>query len=604
MAFTGDLEHLHIVDIIQLLHTTRKSGTFSVKGSKGESRIIFSNGYIVGASHLDGRIRIGTVLVKMNAISRVDLEKAVAVQKSAGKNRKPLITTLIELGKLGHEEASRSLKKLIEITIIELLGWPKGTFTLDMEAIAVSPECSYLPDRMEQEVTLDGQMILMDVLRIFDERERDRQSGKNVPSYEELFTDVISSESAMEPVKNGPSITADDLGLADLDQLERIIPQVRPVNELFNPVEMHRQKIRETLLDFSVDEQESIVAFLENSAAGTSRQHRPPMPESRAQALILFSEDEFIKHSVMTICKNEGILSFAAQGEEELDNIAGQCLAIKALPLLVFDTPEMSDGILSKENIATLRQQIKKKYPTVSTIQMTSSSDYTDTLRAYHDGVRAVFTKPSAKIRRATFIEDAILFLQTFTSYIKGFFHEQNDSGTTENQLGGLKDCILALRNIQSPPDVSFALLQSVAEFFERTITFIVRPTELVGEKAMGVYSEKEKGASPASPLKIPLSGTSIFRDVIETGELFYGESDDALLREHLHAYIGAPLRPTMLLLPMKSRGKIITLTYGDFGMKEVSPTNSDALAILGNLAGLIIENALYRKLLNKAAQK
>ena len=208
---------------------------------------------------------------------------------------------------------------------------------------------------------------------------------------------------------------------------------------------MHRQKIRETLLDFSVDEQEAIVAFLEKSAAGTSPHDRPPMQESRAQALILFSEDEFIKHSVMTICKNEGILSFAAQGEEELDNIVGHCLAIKALPLLVFDTPEMSDGILSKENIATLRRQIKGKYSSVSTIQMTSSSDYADTLRAYHDGVRAVFTKPSAKIRRATFIEDAILFLQTFTSYIKGFFHEQNDSGTTGNQLGRLKDRILDL---------------------------------------------------------------------------------------------------------------------------------------------------------------
>jgi hypothetical protein len=264
----------------------------------------------------------------------------------------------------------------------------------------------------------------------------------------------------------------------------------------------------------------------------------------------------------------------------------------------------MSDGILSKETIAILRRQIKGKYSSVSTIQMTSSSDYADTLQAYQDGARAVFTKPSAKIRRATFIEDAILFLQTFTSYIKGFFHEQTDSATSENQLGGLKDRIQALRNIQNPPDVSFALLQSVAVFFERTITFVVRPAELVGEKAIGVYSDKDMGASPASPLKIPLSGTSIFRDVIEIGELFYGETNDAFLREHLHAYIGAPLRPTILLLPVKSRGKIITLTYGDFGVREVSLANADALAILGNLAGLMIENALYRKLLNKTTQK
>ena len=304
---------------------------------------------------------LGTVLVKMNAISREDLEKAVAIQKSAGKNRKPLITTLIERASLAVKITFRGLKKLIEITIIELLSWPKGTFTLDMDAIAVSPECSYLPDKMAQEVCLDGQMILMDVLRIFDERERDRQSGKNVPSYEDQFADVITSERAVKPAEKGPVLTADDLGLADLDHLERLIPQVRPVVELFNPVEMHRQKIRETLVDFSIEEQETIVAFLEKSAAGTPLHDRQPIQERRAQALILFSDDEFIKHSVMTICKNEGILSFAAQGEKELNNIVGHCLAIEALPLLVFDTPETSDGILSKANIAALHRTDKGK---------------------------------------------------------------------------------------------------------------------------------------------------------------------------------------------------------------------------------------------------
>ena len=84
MAFTGELEQLHIVDIIQLLNTTRKSGALFVKGSNGESRIIFSNGYIVGANHLN-RVRIGTVLVKLNAITIEDLKQALEVQKRQGK---------------------------------------------------------------------------------------------------------------------------------------------------------------------------------------------------------------------------------------------------------------------------------------------------------------------------------------------------------------------------------------------------------------------------------------------------------------------------------------------------------------------------------------
>ena len=69
MAFTGDLEHLNIVDIIQLVHTTRKSGIFSVKGDKGQSKIVFSSGSIVGANYINDSIRLGTVLVKIGAIT-------------------------------------------------------------------------------------------------------------------------------------------------------------------------------------------------------------------------------------------------------------------------------------------------------------------------------------------------------------------------------------------------------------------------------------------------------------------------------------------------------------------------------------------------------
>ena len=464
MAFTGELEQLHIVDIIQLLNTTRKSGTFSVKGSRGESRIIFSNGYIVGASHLN-RVRIGTVLVKMNAITIKDLKHALEVQKNAGKNRKPLIATLIELGKLGRDKASMGLKKLIEMTIVELVGWTKGTFTLDTEVITVSPECSYPLSKMEQEISLDAQMVLMDALRIFDERERDRQSGKVIPSDEELFEEVLPSEGVLESGAKSSALTADDLGLGDLDHMERKMPEFLPANEIFDPAEIHRQKIKETLAGFTAEEQETFVSFLKKSTAsrayaGSQRQ------EGRAKGLVLFSRDELINHSVMTICKDEGVLVFATAGEEELNRIIDQCLKIKVLLLLVFDNPETTEGILSKEKIVGLRQRVKEKYPQVSTVQMASSPDYAFMLQSFHDGTRAVFPKPSTKTGKATFIQDTIIFLEIFTSYIKGFFHEQKDLAAADNHLGKLKDRILTLRDIKEPSALSLALLQYVSEIF------------------------------------------------------------------------------------------------------------------------------------------
>lgn len=602
MAFTGDLEHLHIVDIIQLLHTTRKSGTFSVRGSRGESRIIFSDGYIVGASHLDNRVRIGTVLVRMNALTKQDLEKTLEIQRGSGNNRKPLLATLIELGKITHEEASRALRKLIEITIVELISWTQGTFTLDAEDIAVTPECSYPIGRMEQATSLDAQMVLMEALRIFDERERDRQSGRDIPSYEDLYADVISPDDAVSAEKKEAVLSADDLGLADVDRLERKIPQFSLENEVFDPLEMHRQKIKETLSDFSAEEQETFVSFLEKSREGAGPYDGSSRQE--AQALILFSEDEFMKHSILTICKNEGGLVFVTDGEEELDRIVSQCLLIKAPPLLIFDDPDRPEGMLSKEKVVSIRGQLKTRYPQVSTIQLVSHGDDGFTFQSYNDGVTAVFPKPSREGPKAEFIADAIRFLEALKSYVKGFFSGRREPRTEGGHPGKIADRILTLRDMREPREVSLALLQSVAEVFERAVTFIVRPYEIVGERSLGVYAVKGKGPEPASAIRIPLTASSVFRDVIARGRFFFGESDDEVLKEYLFEGIGAPLSPTVLLLPMKSNGKVMTLTYGDFGRREALPVQSDVLVMLANQAGLVVENILYRKLLKKASQQ
>ena len=69
MSFVGDLEHLPIVDVIQLLHATRKSGTLCLKSAKGESQLVFSDGCIVSANHSNNSVRIGQILVQMNVIS-------------------------------------------------------------------------------------------------------------------------------------------------------------------------------------------------------------------------------------------------------------------------------------------------------------------------------------------------------------------------------------------------------------------------------------------------------------------------------------------------------------------------------------------------------
>ena len=211
MSFTGDLEHLPIVDVIQLMHSTRNSGLLHINGKRGESQLAFKNGYIVGASHLNNGIRIGDILVAHGAISEETLQEALGIQHTPGTPRRPLIVTLLDWGMVQEQEAYAALKSLIELTLVEVLTWRTGTFTLEAKDEVAADEFKYYPEELEREINVDVQSILMDALRVFDEKLRD---GELILEGEEDEADSSSI------------ITADLLGLDDLDKLDRKIPGV------------------------------------------------------------------------------------------------------------------------------------------------------------------------------------------------------------------------------------------------------------------------------------------------------------------------------------------------------------------------------------------
>ncbi|MDD2501396.1 MAG: DUF4388 domain-containing protein [Geobacter sp.] len=217
MAFSGDLEHLSIVDVIQLLHTTRKTGTLKVEGRKGEISVAFNDGYIVGASHYSKGALIGTILLEAGVIDADILTKALSIQEHAGEDRKPLVATLLENGLADRDAAYRGLETLIELAIVEILTWKKGNFALHVDEILVCDEFRYFPDNLNQEFTLPTEHILMDALRIFDEKMRDGLIKMEDEQNEANNTPAEVSESTTV-------LSADDLGLGDLDAVKRKLP--------------------------------------------------------------------------------------------------------------------------------------------------------------------------------------------------------------------------------------------------------------------------------------------------------------------------------------------------------------------------------------------
>lgn len=172
MPIIGDLSQIPVSDIIQFLNETRKSGTIRVGCFKGECNLVLSKGDIVGANYLNGMVRIGQILVHSGAITKAELSWALAIQRQDPQNRKPLVLTLLENSMVSKEAACHGLKMLVEMTLVEVLSWDSGHYEFEESPVSNLGSWYYNLTNY-QEVSLNARAVLLDSLRIFDEKRRD-----------------------------------------------------------------------------------------------------------------------------------------------------------------------------------------------------------------------------------------------------------------------------------------------------------------------------------------------------------------------------------------------------------------------------------------------
>lgn len=591
MSFAGDLEHLPIVDVIQLLHATKKSGTLHLRSQKGECQLVFQHGFIVSANHLNNSVRIGQVLVESGKLDRERLEAALRQQQGASKPT-PLLAILIENGQISKADAFKGLELLIELTIVDVLNWERGTFTLDMEEVLISDEYNYFPGTLKEEITLNTQNLLMEALRIFDERRRDGVVEDASVDDDELS--LAFGPGAPLPVAavHTRELSAEDLGLDALDALERKIPAVFSGIKDYDPVNRHRHFVREELRGFPVEQQDKLLALLVEAG-----QAPPPASGSPAsgRALILYGHDDFIRHLLLTLGKKEGIFVFATDDESNLDLIIGQSLGKNLQPVLVFTVPSGTGGIITPEKIVALRREKMAQHPRLAVIQLVAPGDLLFTWQALAAGVRAAFPQPRKDPASKAFLDEIRAFIAALLGYFKTGFSEGD-----ADRLPVFTAALRELATLTDPAPISFVLLSYVSRHFQRSVTFVVANGELVAERSFGCSGERA-GVAPLK-LRLPLGKNSLFDRVVENGQSYYGPVDDPLLTSSLHPHLGGTISGKVLLLPLSSGGRVIALVYADGGPGASGAAPMEFLEIMANFAGQQVEIASCRKRFEKSS--
>ena len=153
------------------------------------------------------------------------------------------------------------------------------------------------------------------------------------------------------------------------------------------------------------------------------------------------------------------------------------------------------------------------------------------------------------------------------------------------------------LRRPQDPTQIAALVMGVAKEFFERSILFLVKNDELRGVNGFGPAARGDGLHLLARELVIPLGERSIFSDVVNARRGFTGPLPVSALTTDLLDSIGRLKGGDAALLPLVTQRETIAILYGDNPDSGRPPGRLDGLRVFINQAGIALENAiLHRK--------
>ncbi len=170
MSLSGNLEDVSVADAMQFIHLGARTGTLTLKNGDVTAEIGFHQGKIVNAVG-PGTKRLGDLLLENNAIDPATLERALKDQQKEVP-RRSLGQVLVAMNAVSPETMFRAIEQQIERTVYDLVTWTHGTFHFALDDLKPIDDIALVPGDVIRHLNLDTQMVLLDALRIFDERNR------------------------------------------------------------------------------------------------------------------------------------------------------------------------------------------------------------------------------------------------------------------------------------------------------------------------------------------------------------------------------------------------------------------------------------------------
>jgi hypothetical protein len=532
VALKGKLEDMPVVDVLQFIYASRRSGTLHLESRDRRGFVVFRDGNIAQASTNAAENNLGNILITKGLIEEGNLARAVEGQREQYKGM-PLGRILVETGLLSEEEVKAAVMEQIEGAVRDFVLWLDGDFVFELgdrgrplDGVAVPLE-GILPG-----VNVDTQHLLLECIRIFDERDRAAAEKAAEGVTAEIAEEVTPPEEVEEPAPPAHSVFL----YSDNEPLYALLGSVaarkkvecrgfRSFAELMLAVEgtMRADRLPVVVLDIDF-------------GARDRQQDRQQDRAGRAAALIAK-----LKAAVRTM---EVI-----------------CVSTRAGPPLRIALMERhSRGVVAMPPRALLEET-----PPTAEVKNFIRELWAVIVEAFRN-YEGVYVKRRWRER--------ISSLEAYLLKLKRFVREAQKSSFTFM--------------------VSLDLLNLISENYERALLLVVREGVAGGIGGFGDAADGTPLGIMAKNIEIPLEPPSVFRTVAERKTTYRGKPDPGEpVHRNLFKQIGRPKSGEAVIVPLLSRGQTLAMIYCDNGASDAPLVYDELLDLLSNQTNILYERML-----------
>jgi CheY-like chemotaxis protein len=167
-----------------------------------------------------------------------------------------------------------------------------------------------------------------------------------------------------------------------------------------------------------------------------------------------------------------------------------------------------------------------------------------------------------------------------------------------------LKRRLVDLRQGGDANQIAVLLMKVAQEFFERSILFLVKNDEARGLGGFGLAPREETLNLLARQVSIPLGEASVFHDVARGRRAFSGPPPADRWLGHLMGRIGRFQSRGVVVLPLVAHRETIALLFGDNPETGRDPAGLEALEVFVHQAGIALENVFLQRKIQAIEEK